>query len=302
MSSDSRPYNFAPYENWSNGQLHDPNSHGPEHSNWNRWQPIFPRPPPPREVSQNPRRVVHHPWLPVTERSFPGPPGATRITCSYTYPGQPRRRPTHPPVRVLVHGDDIPRHALYPRPSQLPLDSPPPWFMQSRETSRDESKLTPNEQKAALNKLKKQIYNPVQTKVAKKVNLYFRGLNNNMNNTANEPENDKDEDGKRCSICLEDFVPKELVTVTPCSHMFHEDCIVPWVTNHGSCPVCRFAICERMKQDTTDPPVPRTTATNTMPPHELMMERDLISIIRAFDQTFELDEIRSILLPRLTRG
>ncbi|CAN4103201.1 unnamed protein product [Withania somnifera] len=292
MRRNSRPYYITPYDNWSNGQWHDPNSQGPENSNWNRWQPIFPRPSPPREIPQNPRRVVHDPWLPVAERQFPVPPGAT----SYPYPGQPRRHPTHPPL------DEIPRYASHPRARQLPFDSPPPWFMQNVETTRDESKLSPDEQKATLKKLKKEIYNPVQTKVAKKVNLYFRGLNNNMNNTTNEPEKDKDEDGKRCSICLEDFVPKEMVTVTPCSHMFHDDCIVPWVTSHGSCPVCRFAICERMKQDTTDSSMPRTSATNTLPLHELMVERDLISIMRAFDDTFELDQIRSILLPRLTRS
>ncbi|KAJ8532182.1 hypothetical protein K7X08_012105 [Anisodus acutangulus] len=190
--SSNRPYNFSPYENWSNGQGHDPNSHGPEHNNWNRWQPIFPRPPPPREIPQNPRRIVHDLWLTVTERPFQVAPGAT--SYPYPYAGQPRRRPPHPPVLVLVHNDDIPRHAPYPRPNQLPFDSPPPWFLQNQETSRDNSKLSPNEQKATLNKLKKEIYNPVQTKVAKKVGLYFRGLNNNMNYTTNEPEKDKDED------------------------------------------------------------------------------------------------------------
>ncbi|CAN4105090.1 unnamed protein product [Withania somnifera] len=295
--SSNRPYNFTPYENGSNGQRQDPNSHGPEHSNWNRWQPNFPRLSPPREIPQNPRRVAHDPWLPVAEREFPVPPDAT----SHPFPGQPRRRPTHPPVRVLVQGDDIPRYAAYPRLRQLPFDFSPPWFMQNMETTTDESKLSPDEQKATLKRLKKEIYNPVQTKVAKKVNLYFRGLNNNMNNTTNEPEKDKDEDGKRCSICLEEFVPKEMVTVTPCRHIFHDDCIFPWVTSHGSCPVCRFAICERMKQETTSIS-PRTTTTNTMPPHELMVERDLISIMRGFDDTFELDQIRSFLLPRLTRG
>lgn len=70
----NRPHNFTPYENWSNGEWRDPNSHGPEH----RWQPIFPRPPPPRDIPQNPRRVVHDPWLPVTERPFLVPTGATR--------------------------------------------------------------------------------------------------------------------------------------------------------------------------------------------------------------------------------
>ncbi|OIT19301.1 PREDICTED: RING finger protein 44-like [Nicotiana attenuata] len=292
--SSYRPYNLTPNENWSPEQWHDSTSHEPEHSNRNTWQPIFPHPTPPRNIPHNYRRVVHDPWLPVTERPIPVPHGAT----SYPYPGQPRRRPSHPPVRVLVHDDDIPRHAPYPRPSQPPFESPPPWFLQNQPQNRDESKLSSDEQKSALNKLKKEIYNPVQTKVARQVSLYFRGLKNNMNNTTNESKKDNDEDGKRCAICLEDFVPKEMVTVTPCSHMFHEDCIVPWVTSHGSCPVCRFAICERMKQS-TDSSVRTTEITM---PHDLMVERGLISIMRAFDENFELDQIRSILLPRLTRG
>lgn len=43
----------------------------------------------------------------------------------------------------------------------------------------------------------------------------------------------------QCTVCMEDFVLKEPVRQLPCSHKFHNDCIVPWLEMHGSCPICR---------------------------------------------------------------
>ena len=70
--------------------------------------------------------------------------------------------------------------------------------------------------------------------------LYYR---ENSSNIINEKE---DEDLKRCAICLEDFEREEVV-VTPCNHMFHEECIIPWVNGNDQCPVCRSAIREGRK-------------------------------------------------------
>lgn len=66
-----------------------------------------------------------------------------------------------------------------------------------------------------------------------------------------DPKDNKklDEEGKRCAVCLEDFKGGEEVMLTPCDHMFHEDCIVPWVKSHGQCPVCRSVFCERIKEN-----------------------------------------------------
>lgn len=43
----------------------------------------------------------------------------------------------------------------------------------------------------------------------------------------------------QCSVCMEDYILGETVTKLPCEHLFHKDCIVPWLELHGTCPVCR---------------------------------------------------------------
>ncbi|XP_077988925.1 E3 ubiquitin-protein ligase RNF115-like [Glandiceps talaboti] len=45
-----------------------------------------------------------------------------------------------------------------------------------------------------------------------------------------------------CSVCKEDFSLDEPVRKLPCSHLFHNDCIIPWLELHNTCPVCRKGI------------------------------------------------------------
>lgn len=74
------------------------------------------------------------------------------------------------------------------------------------------------------------------------MSLYYR---DHAKNTKDLNKQD-DEDIKRCSVCLEDFEPKEEVMMTPCDHMFHEECIVPWAKSHGQCPVCRHTLFDQL--------------------------------------------------------
>lgn len=43
-----------------------------------------------------------------------------------------------------------------------------------------------------------------------------------------------------CTICRENFDDTCSVTILPCKHIFHKDCIEEWLKNyHHKCPVCR---------------------------------------------------------------
>jgi len=46
-----------------------------------------------------------------------------------------------------------------------------------------------------------------------------------------------------CSVCMSTFEKGEKTKVLPCSHIFHVDCIVPWLTNHSqTCPMCKVNV------------------------------------------------------------
>lgn len=40
-----------------------------------------------------------------------------------------------------------------------------------------------------------------------------------------------------CAVCKEDFLVGDKVIKLPCEHVYHEDCLVPWLERNGSCPV-----------------------------------------------------------------
>ncbi|KAI1487186.1 hypothetical protein F5X96DRAFT_168119 [Biscogniauxia mediterranea] len=45
-----------------------------------------------------------------------------------------------------------------------------------------------------------------------------------------------------CTICIDDMKLGDEVIVLPCKHWFHEECVVLWLKEHNSCPVCRAPI------------------------------------------------------------
>ncbi|KAH7035606.1 uncharacterized protein B0I36DRAFT_94610 [Microdochium trichocladiopsis] len=45
-----------------------------------------------------------------------------------------------------------------------------------------------------------------------------------------------------CTICIEDMKLGDMATFLPCKHWFHEECVVLWLKEHATCPICRAAI------------------------------------------------------------
>ncbi|CAF1114692.1 unnamed protein product [Rotaria sordida] len=49
-------------------------------------------------------------------------------------------------------------------------------------------------------------------------------------------------DSLQCAICMEEFKKNDEAKRLPCSHHFHEECILRWLRMHGTCPTCRITL------------------------------------------------------------
>ncbi|GMY16032.1 E3 ubiquitin-protein ligase ATL41-like [Fagus crenata] len=51
-----------------------------------------------------------------------------------------------------------------------------------------------------------------------------------------------EEDGLVCGVCQEDMDVGDEGRMLKCMHKFHSDCIVKWLKNNATCPLCRYQV------------------------------------------------------------
>ncbi|KAL8975522.1 MAG: hypothetical protein Q9197_000260 [Variospora fuerteventurae] len=76
-------------------------------------------------------------------------------------------------------------------------------------------------------------------------------------------------DGKaECSICMDNVELDDEVTVLPCQHWFHGDCVGAWLKEHDTCPHCRQGIMPKdvPPEEATSPREPGQEPRTSLPP------------------------------------
>ena len=45
-----------------------------------------------------------------------------------------------------------------------------------------------------------------------------------------------------CTVCCDNITVGSKGMFMPCGHVYHPDCLTPWLESNNTCPVCRFEL------------------------------------------------------------
>merc|ERR1712086_582601 len=85
-----------------------------------------------------------------------------------------------------------------------------------------------------------------------------------VNELVEEDEEEEKEEGPECSICLGEYEKGDaLVSLNPCRHVFHEECISAWTNQNTRCPLCNIDLVHDLL-----PPVPHVVQEQQQHQHQ----------------------------------
>ncbi len=73
------------------------------------------------------------------------------------------------------------------------------------------------------------------------------------------------EKATECPVCLDDTKVGDMVVALLCKHLFHYDCIYPWLKECCTCPVCRTPLEDGEDEGYKSAPVKDSPAIGNMP-------------------------------------
>ncbi|MBN3322910.1 RN150 protein, partial [Atractosteus spatula] len=60
--------------------------------------------------------------------------------------------------------------------------------------------------------------------------------------TIKKGDKETESDFDNCAVCIEGYKPNDVVRILPCRHLFHKNCVDPWLQDHRTCPMCKMNI------------------------------------------------------------
>ncbi|XP_041051687.1 E3 ubiquitin-protein ligase RNF128 isoform X1 [Carcharodon carcharias] len=72
-------------------------------------------------------------------------------------------------------------------------------------------------------------------------------------------------DADSCAVCIEAYKPNDVVRILTCNHIFHKNCIDPWLLEHRTCPMCKCDILKALGIEVDIEKVDETPETEQPP-------------------------------------